>query len=71
MIRTKSHIYVCELKVDGSAEDALAQIKERKYYEKYLPLAKKKNIKIKLHIVGIDFSSEERNIKDFKEEILQ
>ena len=45
MIRTKSHIYVCELKVDGSAEDALAQIKERKYYEKYLPLAKKKNIK--------------------------
>lgn len=69
MIRTKSHIYVCELKVDGSAEDALAQIKERKYYEKYLPLAKKKNIK--LHIVGIDFSSEERNIKDFKEEILQ
>ena len=69
VIRTKSHIYVCELKVDGSAEDALAQIKERKYYEKYLPLAKKKNIK--LHIVGIDFSSEERNIKDFKEEILQ
>ena len=47
----------------------MAQIKERKYYEKYLPLAKKKNIK--LHIVGIDFSSEERNIKDFKEEILQ
>ena len=69
VIRTKSHIYVCELKVDGSAEDALAQIKERKYYEKYLPLARKKNIK--LHLVGIDFSSEERNIKDFKEEILQ
>ncbi|HIS14233.1 MAG TPA: PD-(D/E)XK nuclease domain-containing protein, partial [Candidatus Ornithospirochaeta stercorigallinarum] len=57
------------LKVDGSAEDALAQIRERKYYEKYLPLAKKKNIK--LHLVGMNFSSEERNIKDFKEEILQ
>ena len=69
VIRTKSHIYVCELKVDGSAEDALAQIRERKYYEKYLPLAKKKNIK--LHLVGMNFSSEERNIKDFKEEILQ
>ena len=69
VIRTKSHIYVCELKVDGSADDALAQIRERKYYEKYIPLARKKNIK--LHLVGIDFSSEERNIKDFKEEILQ
>ena len=69
VIRTKSHIYVCELKVDGSAEDALAQIRERQYYEKYLPLARKKNIK--LHLVGMNFSSEERNIKDFKEEILQ
>ena len=68
VIRTKSYIYVCELKVDGSAEDALAQIRERKYYEKYIPLAKKKNIK--LHLVGMNFSSEERNIKDFKEEIL-
>ena len=68
VIRTKSHIYVCELKVDGSAEDALAQIKERKYYEKYLPLARKKNIK--LHLVGIDFSSEERAIKGFREETI-
>ena len=68
VIRTKSHIYVCELNVDGSAEDALAQIKERKYYEKYLPLARKKNIK--LHLVGIDFSSEERAIKEFKEETI-
>ena len=68
MIRTKSHIYVCELKVDGSAEDALTQIRERKYYEKYLPLARKKNIK--LHIVGIDFSSKERAIKGFREETI-
>ena len=68
VIRTKSHIYVCELNVDGSAEDALAQIKERKYYEKYLPLAKKKNIK--LHLVGIDFSSKERAIKGFREETI-
>ena len=68
VIRTKSHIYVCELKVDGSAEDALAQIKERKYYEKYLPLARKKNIKV--HLVGINFSSEERAIKGFREETI-
>ena len=68
VIRTKSHIYVCELNVDGSAEDALAQIKERKYYEKYLPLARKKNIK--LHLVGMNFSSEERNINEFRDEEL-
>ena len=68
VIRTKSHIYVCELKFDGSAEDALAQIRERKYYEKYIPLAKKKNIK--LHLVGMNFSSEERNINEFRDEEL-
>lgn len=46
----------------------MAQIKERKYYEEYIPLAKKKNIKV--HLVGIDFSSAERIIKECKEEIL-
>ena len=67
VIRTKKSIYICELKVDGSAEDALSQIKERKYYEKYLPLKAKG---MEIHLIGINFSSKERNIKEYKEEVL-
>ena len=67
VIKTKSHIYICELKVDGSVEEALAQIKERKYYEKYLPLKTKG---MEIHLIGINFSSEERNIKCYKEELV-
>ena len=67
VIKTKSHIYICELKVDGSAKEALVQIKERKYYEKYLPQRAKG---MEIHLIGINFSSEERNIKEYKEEVL-
>ena len=67
VIKTKSHIYICELKVDGSAEEALVQIKERKYYEKYLPQRAKG---MEIHLIGINFSLEERNIKEYKEETL-
>ena len=53
-------IYVMELKYDKSADDALAQIDERGYAGKYRldsrPVTK----------VGIAFSSEERNITDWR-----
>ena len=57
-------IYIIELKLDESAEEALNQIKEKKYYEKY---AKKGNT---IHLLGINFSSKERNIIEWKEEVL-
>ena len=57
-------VYIIELKLDKSADEALSQIKEKKYYEKYV---KKGN---KIHLLGINFSSKERNITDWKEEIL-
>ena len=56
--------YIIELKLDESAEKALKQIKEKRYYEKY----EKKGSTI--HLLGINFSSKERNIRDWKEEIL-
>ena len=56
--------YIIELKLDGSAEEALKQIKEKKYYEKY---SKKGNV---IHLLGINFSSNERNIADWKEEVI-
>ncbi|OQY38971.1 MAG: hypothetical protein B6229_04710 [Spirochaetaceae bacterium 4572_7] len=45
-----SHIYIFEFKVD-TKEEAIKQIKERKYYEKYL--SDSKNI----YIIGINFDS--------------
>ncbi len=47
-------IYVCEFKVDGA--NALSQIKEMKYHEKYL------NEKRDIYLVGIEFDKEDRNI---------
>ena len=59
-LRMPRGIYVMELKYDKSADDALAQIDERGYAEKYRldsrPVTK----------VGIAFSSEERNITEWK-----
>ncbi|BBE30570.1 ATPase AAA [Tepiditoga spiralis] len=51
-------IYIMEIKIDKSAEKALNQIKEMKYYEKY----KGKEI----YIIGININSEKRNINEYK-----
>lgn len=58
VIETESHIYIMEFKV-GKASDALDQIKEKKYFEKYLTTPQK------IKIIGVGFDSEERNIKDY------
>ena len=60
----KGVVYIIELKLDESAEEALNQIKEKKYYEKYT-----KDGAV-IHLLGINFSSAERNISEWKEEIL-
>ncbi|OQY41123.1 MAG: hypothetical protein B6229_00005 [Spirochaetaceae bacterium 4572_7] len=52
-------MYIFEFKVDKK-EDAIKQIKERKYYEKYLSDG------IDIYMVGINFDSEDRNISEFK-----
>ena len=61
----KGVIYIIELKLDESADEALNQIKEKKYFEKY---AKEGTV---IHLLGINFSSEERNITGWKEEIIR
>jgi len=50
-------IYIVEFKV-GSG-DALQQIKEKKYYEKY------RNMNKDIYLVGINFDEQERNISGF------
>lgn len=58
-------IYLFEFKVDSSPEAAIQQIKEKKYSDKYLNIPNKK-----LHIIGINFSSLERNISEYLIEIV-
>ncbi len=50
-------IYIIEFKMGD--ENALKQIKEKKYYEKFL------NQNKEIYLVGINFSEEEKNISNF------
>ena len=61
-IKLPQRIIILEFKVDQK-ETALAQIKHKKYYQKYLAEAKTKQQE--LFIVGICFSSEDKNITEF------
>ncbi len=59
-VKTEDYIYVIELKYDGSAENALKQIKEKKYDRKF-QMDGRQIIRI-----GVNFSSETRCIEDWK-----
>ena len=54
-------IYILEFKTDGT--NALAQIKEKNYAQKYM--SSKKDI----YLVGIEFDTNERNISKFEWEL--
>jgi hypothetical protein len=56
MLQTEGYTYVMEFKLDGTAEEALAQINDKNYA---LPFAADNR---KLVKVGINFSSKTRNI---------
>ena len=62
-IVTDSHIWIFELKVDRSAEEALHQIEERGYAQKYMYMM---GPDVNVHKVGISFSSEEKRIVGWK-----
>ena len=61
------HIYLFELKVDKSADEAISQIQEKKYGDIFKEEMKKGKI---LHLIGIDFSSEERTIRNYREAVI-
>lgn len=52
--------FIFELKVDHTAQDAWQQIEDKSYKERYCQSNKE------ILIIGINFSSESRNIKDWK-----
>ena len=61
-MEVNNRIYIIEFKVNGN--NALAQIKEKNYQQKYLD--KKKEI----ILLGINFDKEKRNISNFEWEVL-
>jgi ATP-dependent exoDNAse (exonuclease V) beta subunit len=62
VLDTGERIYIFEYKIDQPAQDALVQIREKGYYEKY-----------RLHnkpiiLVGVTFGTEAKNITAWKAE---
>lgn len=57
-------VYVFEFKVNETAETALQQIKDKKYYAKYM----KEDARI--HLIGVQFSKKERNIVEWAEDLI-
>ena len=61
IFETKTSVYCMEFKVDRSVEEALRQIEERGYLEPYASSGKR------LVMVGVNFSTEKRNIDGWVE----
>ena len=59
VVEVKEAIYIFEFKLNKSAEEALKQIYDNKYYEEYLGSNKK------IILIGINFSSKERSVADY------
>ena len=59
VLEMNRHLYLHELKVDGTAAEALRQIDEKRYADRFA-LAGRQVTK-----VGVSFDSKERNIKDW------
>lgn len=62
IMEMKDYVYVFEFKLDGSAEEAIAQINERGYATPYA--ADGRQVKK----LGIVFSSKTRTVSDWREE---
>ncbi|WP_353485361.1 AAA family ATPase [Haliscomenobacter sp.] len=64
LVETDTKVYILEYKLDESAQVALDQIKHKKYYQAYWEKGKK------VIGLGVNFSSETRNIEDWVAEEL-
>ncbi|OQY04366.1 MAG: hypothetical protein B6I20_03175 [Bacteroidetes bacterium 4572_117] len=58
VIETDTHIYILEFKLFDTAKNALKQIEDKQYFERYL-LSKKQIV-----LIGVGFDKNTRNIKD-------
>ena len=60
IIETPDYVYIFEFKYNGSAEEAMAQIKEKNYAQPFMSSGKK------IALIGANFSGETRNIDEKK-----
>jgi hypothetical protein len=63
-LRMPDKILVIEFKLHTDAVNALQQIKDRAYADKYLSDGKP------IYLIGVSFDTESRNISDFAYEVL-
>ncbi len=59
VVQTADYIYILELKLDGSAEEALQQIEEKHYAAPFATDPRK------LYKIGVNFSSQTRGIEKY------
>lgn len=64
LVETDTHIYIMEYKLNQSAQVALEQIKQKRYYQAYW------NVSKPVVGVGVNFSSESKNIEGWVAEEL-
>ena len=62
IVETPDYVYILEFKLDGSAEQALQQHKDKGYARPYLTDPRK------LYQIGVNFSSETGTIEGFNYE---
>lgn len=60
IVETDKYVYIFEFKLDGSADEALAQIEEKGYAQSYLADSRK------VFRIGVNISSETRTVSDWK-----
>ncbi|MDZ7362798.1 MAG: ATP-binding protein [candidate division KSB1 bacterium] len=60
----KDKVYIVELKCNQTAAEAIQQIHQKRYYEKYLQSGRK------IYLVGINFDTDERRVTDWRFEAL-
>jgi len=64
VVKTASVIFIFEFKLNGTAEEALAQIRQKRYFEPYLDDGRP------ITLVGVEFSRATRNIGEHRIEPL-
>ncbi|MFH1644426.1 MAG: AAA family ATPase [bacterium] len=62
VVQIKDFIYIFEFKIDKSSTEALQQIEDKKYYQKFMSSKYKDK---KIIIVGVNFDTKQKNISDF------
>ena len=66
LVMTHQHVYIFEFKVNrqGTAQDAIDQIKDREYFRAVSAEGRP------VHLVGVSFDEKTRNVGEWKEEVL-